>query len=90
MLRGGLSESEKAKVMEHIAKCDECADRMADLTLDMACVDPPAGMNEDILAAAAKEKIVDVVDVNGNGEIDLEDFIILGLRTPGIRCGRHV
>ena len=27
------------------------------------------------LAAAAKEKIVDVVDVNGNGEIDLEDFI---------------
>ena len=54
LLRGGLSESEKAKVMEHIAECDECADRMADLTLDMAC-DPPAGMNEDILAAAAKE-----------------------------------
>lgn len=40
------------------------------------------------LAAAAKEKIVDVVDVNGNGEIDLEDFIILGLRTPGIRVDR--
>ena len=56
MLRGELSESEAAEVMEHIAKCDECADRMADLTLDMACVDPPAGMSEDILAAAAKEK----------------------------------
>ncbi|MEE1428352.1 MAG: zf-HC2 domain-containing protein [Acutalibacteraceae bacterium] len=55
LLRGELSESEAAEVMEHIAKCDECADRMADLTLDMACVDPPAGMNEDILAAAAKE-----------------------------------
>ena len=27
LLRGGLSESEKAKVMEHIAECDECADR---------------------------------------------------------------
>lgn len=52
LLRGGLSESEKAKVMEHIAKCDECADRMADLTLDMAAIDPPAGMSEDILAAA--------------------------------------
>ena len=48
LLRGELSESEAAEVMEHIAKCDECADRMADLTLDMACVDPPAGMNEDI------------------------------------------
>ena len=55
LLRGGLSESEKAKVMEHIAECDECADRMACLTLDMACVDPPAGMSEDILAAAARE-----------------------------------
>ena len=55
LLRGELSESEAAEVMEHIAKCDECADRMADLTLDMACVDPPAGINEDILAAAAKE-----------------------------------
>ena len=32
LLRGGLSESEKAKVMEHIAECDECADRMACLT----------------------------------------------------------
>lgn len=56
LLRGGLSESEAAEVMEHIAKCDECADRMADLTLDMACVDPPSGMSEEILAAAAKEK----------------------------------
>ena len=37
---------------------------------------------------AAKAKIIDVVDVNGNGEIDLEDFIILGLRTPGIRVDR--
>ena len=36
LLRGELSESEAAEVMEHIAKCDECADRMADLTLDMA------------------------------------------------------
>mgnify|MGYP000683013916 FL=1 len=43
LLRGGLSESEKAKVMEHIAECDECADRMACLTLDMAAVArPPA------------------------------------------------
>ena len=55
LLRGGLSESEKAKGMEHIAECDECADRMACLTLDMAAVDPPAGMSEDILAAAARE-----------------------------------
>lgn len=29
------------------------------------------------------------MDVNGNGEIDIEDFIILGLRTPGIRVNRN-
>ena len=46
LLRGGLSESEKAKVMEHIAECDECADRMACLTLDMAVRSPPPRRQE--------------------------------------------
>lgn len=36
----------------------------------------------------SKNAIIDVVDANGNGEIDIEDFIILGLRTPGIRVNR--
>lgn len=37
----------------------------------------------------SKDSVVHVVDVNGNGEIDIEDFIILGLRTPGIRVNRN-
>lgn len=32
--------------------------------------------------------MINTVDANGNGEIDIEDFIILGLRTPGIRADR--
>ena len=29
-----------------------------------------------------KDSIVNVIDANGNGEIDIEDFIIIGLKTP--------
>lgn len=36
-----------------------------------------------------KNSIVNVVDVNGNGEIDIEDFIIIGLQTPGIKVNRE-
>lgn len=35
-----------------------------------------------------KDTVTNAVDVNGNGEIDIEDFIILGLRTPGIKVNR--
>lgn len=36
-----------------------------------------------------KEKVINVIDVNGNGEIDIEDVIIAGLRTPGVRVNRE-
>ena len=36
----------------------------------------------------SKDSIVNVVDANGNGEIDIEDFIIIGLQTPGIKVNR--
>jgi hypothetical protein len=36
----------------------------------------------------SKNYVINAVDVNGNGEINIEDFIILGLRTPGIRVNR--
>lgn len=36
-----------------------------------------------------KEKVISVVDVNGNGELDIEDVIIAGLRTPGVRVNRE-
>ncbi|MDM8292916.1 hypothetical protein [Faecalicoccus pleomorphus] len=32
-----------------------------------------------------QQSVVKVIDVNGNGQVDIEDFIILGLKTPGIR-----
>lgn len=32
--------------------------------------------------------MINVVDANGNGEIDIEDFIIIGLKTPGVNVDR--
>lgn len=40
------------------------------------------------LAAKSKDAILGAVDENGNGEIDIEDVIIMGLRVPGIRINR--
>lgn len=37
----------------------------------------------------SKDSVINVVDANGNGEIDIEDFIILGLGTPGIKVNRN-
>lgn len=39
-------------------------------------------------AIEVKEKVINVIDANGNGEIDIEDIIIVGLRTPGVRVNR--
>lgn len=36
----------------------------------------------------SQEAILNAVDQNGNGEIDIEDIIVMGLRVPGIRIDR--
>ncbi len=36
----------------------------------------------------SKELIINAIDENGNGEIDIEDIIIKGLKIPGIRINR--
>lgn len=41
------------------------------------------------IASASKDSIIQAIDQNGNGEIDIEDIIIVGLRTPGIQINRR-
>lgn len=36
----------------------------------------------------SKDSILKTIDTNGNGEIGIEDFIIIGLQTPGIKVNR--
>lgn len=38
--------------------------------------------------AKTRDAVVSKIDVNGNGEVDIEDIIILGLTAPGIRVSR--
>ena len=40
------------------------------------------------IVAKSKDSIVNTVDANGNGEIDIDDFIIIGLQIPGIKVNR--
>ena len=39
-------------------------------------------------ALKTKDAIINTIDENGNGEIDIEDVIIKGLKVPGIRIKR--
>lgn len=40
------------------------------------------------VAAKSQQAIVNAIDQNGNGEIDIEDVIIMGLKVPGVRIDR--
>ena len=35
-----------------------------------------------------RTKMIDVVDANGNGQVDVEDIIMLGMKVPGVRVNR--
>jgi len=40
------------------------------------------------IATKSQQAILGAVDQNGNGEIDIEDVIVMGLKVPGIRIDR--
>ena len=40
------------------------------------------------ISKKSQESVINAIDENGNGEIDIEDIIIKGLKTPGIRINR--
>lgn len=46
-----------------------------------------SGKTKEIVAKS-KDTVVTTMDVNGDGQIDIEDIIIMGLRTPGICISR--
>lgn len=48
-----------------------------------------AGEKTKDLAVKSKDRAMKIVDQNGNGEIDIEDVIIIGLKTPGVKINRE-
>lgn len=57
------------------------ANKVGNITVDVA------NKSKD-LTVKSKDTIVDAIDQNGNGEIDIEDVIIMGLKVPGIKINR--
>ena len=47
-----------------------------------------AGISRKVIDKIADAVILNAVDQNGNGEIDIEDVIVMGLKVPGIRIDR--
>lgn len=47
-----------------------------------------AGKTKEV-AIKSQHAVLSAVDQNGNGEIDIEDVIIMGLKVPGIRIDRE-
>ena len=47
------------------------------------------GKKAEELTHKAKDEVVHALDANGSGSVDLEDFIIHGLRAPGVRINRE-
>ncbi|MBR6614071.1 MAG: hypothetical protein IKK84_04825 [Clostridia bacterium] len=41
------------------------------------------------IATQTKDKVAEKMDANGDGQVDIEDIIVLGLKTPGIRINRE-
>lgn len=41
------------------------------------------------VVSKSQDSVLGVMDLNGNGEIDIEDVIIMGLKVPGIRINRE-
>ena len=45
-------------------------------------------MGKENVLSKVKQEAIKVIDENGNGQIDIEDFIIKAMKTPGIRIQR--
>lgn len=46
-----------------------------------------AGKTKEV-ATKSRQAVLGAIDQNGNGEIDIEDVIVIGLKVPGIRIDR--
>ena len=96
---GGHSNGKKARILNSLKSTvnnlnsPETKQKISEFTShagkDVTAAVSNVSQKASQLFDAGKNKVVSVIDINGNGEIDLEDFIIHGLKTPGIRIRRE-
>lgn len=73
------------KTAEVGKKTADFGKKAAEKTVDTAIT--VAGKTKN-LAGKSQTAVLNAIDQNGNGEVDIEDVIIIGLRVPGIRIDR--
>ena len=73
------------KTAEVGKKTADFGKKAAEKTVDTAIT--VAGKTKN-LAGKSQTAVLNAIDQNGNGEVDIEDVIIIGLRVPGIRINR--
>ena len=79
-MAGKTEETRKKRVdIKHIA---QDVGKVASVAADNV------GKKAVAVAAKSQEMVLGAVDQNGNGEIDIEDVIIMGLKVPGIQIDR--
>ena len=80
---------EKEKIIDSLkgvaGKTTEAAKNVGKKTGEIA---KSAGTKTADLAKKSKDTAVNAIDQNGDGKIDIEDIIILGLKTPGVKINR--
>lgn len=60
-----------------------------DFAKDVGKVATNIGDKTKSTVAKSQEVVINAIDQNGNGEVDIEDIIIMGLKVPGIRINRE-
>ncbi len=81
MLGGfGKKASEMAGKMS--SKTAELASNAGDKTMELASKAKDGALK-------SKEAVMGTLDVNGDGKVDIEDIIVLGMKTPSIKINRE-
>ena len=55
------ASSPDLELLEHVTQCEACAARLAELTLALPVLEPPAGMQEEILQKATEKPALKLV-----------------------------
>ena len=65
------------------------SENASDLVKDVGKFTTNVSNKAKVVINNTKESIINGIDENGDGQIDIEDIIIKGLRVPGIRINRN-
>lgn len=75
-------------VKENTNERKKVGEVLVDLTHNVGKITTDISTKAKSTVNKSQEAVLNAVDMNGNGEIDIEDVIIMGLKTPGIRINR--